>query len=453
MDALPYLGLGLTANLDGQAPPDPWALHRARPGLFDFVEYSAPLELDPALWEGRGGLPLLFHPVHLNLWGPELEAPGALALLDAQAREVGSPWVGNDVGWWHARGEPIPGFLYVAPPLDARGLSDAVAHARHVQAHLSVPLVLENPAVIAVRGKMHVLDFMAELAARTSAPLLLDLGHLFSHQLARGLPLTAGFDGFPFERVVELHLAGGVVTRPGGRGVYVDDHTQALREELFELLAAVLPRCTQLRALTFEGDGHPEAMAARTLERLRPLAPAPGPSPAAPPVATERARGDGVGPFTAVSEPERVFAESWGRARCEEDPEGAAAEVDFRLAVLAQTLDRALPVSRLLLAGAREPLAAFARSDEFIGCFSPGATRSVVRAFCAWGRGQLRGRRDPAAEAALALESAGDHARLEEPRFCARALRRHLSGRAWATGQLELDALEGLRQVVERAVR
>ena len=108
MDRLPYLGLGLTANLDGRAPPDPWALHAARPELVDFVEYSAPVTYDPSLWQGRSGLPLLFHPVHLNLWGPELEPPEVLAALDAQARQVGSPWVGNDVGWWHTRGEPSP---------------------------------------------------------------------------------------------------------------------------------------------------------------------------------------------------------------------------------------------------------------------------------------------------------------------------------------------------------
>src|SRR5262249_60253744 len=46
--ALPFLGPGLSRNLDPAVEPDPWALHVAEPGLFDLVEYSAPLSLEVA---------------------------------------------------------------------------------------------------------------------------------------------------------------------------------------------------------------------------------------------------------------------------------------------------------------------------------------------------------------------------------------------------------------------
>jgi len=52
--ALPFLGLGLSSNLDPAVEPDPWALHAAEPGLFDLVEYSAPLSLEVA--EREAGL-------------------------------------------------------------------------------------------------------------------------------------------------------------------------------------------------------------------------------------------------------------------------------------------------------------------------------------------------------------------------------------------------------------
>ena len=116
--ALPFLGLGLSSNLDPAVEPNPWALHAAEPGLFDVVEYSAPLPLDeteqqaglfPALLEARAGLRVVFHPVHLKLPGPELEPSGRLAALDAHARAVASPWVGNDVAWWHVHGQALPG--------------------------------------------------------------------------------------------------------------------------------------------------------------------------------------------------------------------------------------------------------------------------------------------------------------------------------------------------------
>ncbi len=314
-----------------------------------------------------------------------------------------------------------------------------------MQSHLTLPLVLENPAVIAVRGEQHVLDFMAQLHARTGRRLLLDLGHLFSYQLARGLPLDAGLDGFPLEQVVEIHLAGGVVTRRGERSIYVDDHTQPVRDELFELLSRVLPRCTSLRALTFEGDGHPDAIAARTLQRLRPLIPA----RAQPPVTTVAAEAFAAPPPVPLEADDgwlQVFEESYGLKPASEDPVGTEADLDFRLAVVAQCLDRVFPLSRLLLAGTRERLLAFSRSVGFRACFAE-STRSVEKAFMSWALEQLRASPDPALEAVLAMEGFRAQAGrpypgkppvdLAEAEFAARALRRHLADRAWVSGAVE----------------
>ena len=133
---------------------------------------------------------------------------------------MGSAWVGNDVAWWHAGGRFFPGYRYVAPPFTAAGLADTAAHVEHVQQALDRPLALENPAVVALRGELHVLAFLAALHERTRAPLVLDLGHLLSYQLAAGLPPDAGLDGFPLDRVIELHLAGGIVTKRDGRRFY-----------------------------------------------------------------------------------------------------------------------------------------------------------------------------------------------------------------------------------------
>jgi uncharacterized protein (UPF0276 family) len=479
---LPWRGLGLSSNLDAGDAPHPYRLLAESPGLFDFVEYSAPLSLDetrahaslfPEMWECRGEVPVLFHPVHLNLYGPELEPVKALADLDAHARAVGSAWVGNDIGWWHSGGQPFPGYLYVTPPFTEAGVRDSVAHALHVQSHLSVPLALENPAAFARRGELHVLDFMARVHARTGLPLLLDLGHLLSYQLAAGLPLEAGLDGFPLEHVIELHLAGGVITRRQGRGYYVDDHTQPVREELFGLLESLLPRCPSLRAVTFEGDGHPLQVAALTLRRLRKLVPAtPRPPLALTPVKAPAPA------LTRESEPWSLFETGYG-ARAEAaggDAEGARAETDFRLAVVAEALDRDWPVSRLLLAGTREGLCAFTTSREFRELFE-GQGRSPGHAFAAWTRRQLRERPDEGAAAALSFETflpgafmtrpppgpgPGQVGLAEDVRvgtfpvdltelvFAAKSLRRHLTGRAWACEVLDVSGLEALAQVARR---
>ncbi|WP_164014260.1 DUF692 domain-containing protein [Pyxidicoccus trucidator] len=479
---LPWRGLGLSSNLSTADVPQPYRMLDESPGLFDFVEYSAPLSLDearaqaslfPEMWRRRPEVPVLFHPVHLNLWGPELEPASALAELDAHARAVGSPWVGNDVGWWHVGGQPFPGYLYFTPPFNEAGLRDSVAHALHVQRHLSLPLVLENPAVLARRGDWHVLDFMARLHSRTGLPLLLDLGHLFSHQLSAGLPLETGLDGFPLDKVVELHIAGGVVTRRGLRQFYVDDHTQPVREELFTLLESLLPRCPSLRAVTFEGDGHPPEVARVSLRRLRTLVPA----GERPPLTLRPPRDVAVPPLTGEGRPWELFDAGHGAtaAATVDDVEGTLAEMDFRLAVVAEVLDREWPLTRLLAAGTREQLAAFTGSPEYRGLFG-GTGRSLGQVFSKWAMRRLREQPDEGASAALALEmllptlflrpvpppGAGQVGLAEDVRpgslpvdlselvYSARSVRRHLTARAWACGSLEMSGLESLSQVARR---
>ncbi len=467
---LPFLGLGLSSNLDPAVEPDPWALHAAEPGLFDLVEYSAPLALEeaerdaglfPTLLAARNRLPALFHPVHLNLAGPDLEPAERLSALAAHLRAVGSPWVGNDVAWWHVRGTALPGYLYLPPPFSVAGLDVAAAHALHVAAALPVPLALENPVVVRRDGPLHVLDFMGQLHARTGCPLVLDVGHLVAAQLASGLPLETGLDGFPFEAVIEVHVAGAVITRTvDGRGVYMDDHGQPVRSEVLGLLAEVLPRCRSLRALVFEGDGHPAGAARRTLATLRamlePVAaraglevPPPGrPSPGLP--------------ASAAAGAWRTFDVVHGREPANEDPEGVRAELGLRVSVTAEALDARWPLSRPLLAPSRAALERFLASDAFRSAFAAG--QPLDAAWSAWARGEVRGSQAPELAMGLAFDTWAQGlartpggrsgvfaADLGEALFAVRALRRHLAARAVGEGVFPEGGLEGLAQVVRRA--
>jgi uncharacterized protein len=473
---LPFLGLGLSSNLDPRGYPNPYRMIDRHPGLFDYVEYSAPLALSDARREAgllnqalerRAELPLIFHPVFLNLHGPKLEDAGSLRALREHLQGVGSPWVGNDVAWWHGGGTPFPGFLYLAPSLDAGGLADAMIHANHVQAAIDRPLLLENPVVVARHGEMHVLDFMAELNRRTGLPLLIDLGHLASFQLSAGLPLETGLDRLPLDQVLEIHVAGAVVTEREGRRFYFDDHTQPVRQETLNLLARVLPLCTNLRALTFEGDGHPEEETRALLLHLRAMLGRAKRSTLTWPLAEPRGEGQ---PSAAAWD---LFAQVFCGAPSE-DVLGQSVETDFRLAVLAEQLDRHWPLTRMVLAGSRAGLADFCASPEFRRTFERGGeSPDVPAAFVRYARrrlGELPPEDGEIAATALAFETVcalkireppegilapGTHLAsfpldLGEALFAARALRRHLSARAVASGLFEQSGFEGLKQALRR---
>jgi uncharacterized protein (UPF0276 family) len=81
-------------------------------------------------------------------------------------------------------------------------------------------------------------------------------------------PLDA-LDGFPLERVVEMHVAGGSLFEHEGSRFVEDDHGVSILPATWELLAAVLPRATNLRALVFECERNPIDAVVPVFERLR----------------------------------------------------------------------------------------------------------------------------------------------------------------------------------------
>jgi uncharacterized protein len=477
VQALPSLGLGLSSNAQVADVPRPYELLRRHPDAFDYLEYSAPLDVDaaareatlfPEMLQRRGEVPLVFHPVHLNLYGPQLESPGRLAAIRRHCELVQSPWVSNDVAWWHHGEGTFPGALYLSPPLTPEALSVCVRHAHTVRDAVGVPLLLENPTVPCARGPLHVLDFMERLSRETDCWLLLDVGHLLSHQLTRGNGLLDGLEGFDFGRVAQLHVAGGVITTRGARQHYVDDHPQPVRDEVWELLSFIAPRCRALRALTFEADGHPDAQALRGLARLRPFA---------PPRRTEPARAPAPrlasGPFTLTDAEVDACWQLFDdvHAGRGQDVEGARAELDFRLAVLAQQLDAEVPWARLAAARTREALATFQRSAAFRSTLAQAVP--LAEAFLAWaetsaqttGHGPrrlldferaLRRHRAAPVRGPTGLGPGVTVATFDvdfaEVVFAAQALRRHLNDRAaWSTDGVEGSGLEGVLQAAARA--
>jgi uncharacterized protein len=212
--------------------------------------------------------------------------------------------------------------------------------------------------------------------------------------------------------------------------------------------------------VTFEGDGHPPEVALLTLRRLRKLV------PRASRVAWEAMESpqvsSGFSNTAMVSRAWDLFEKAYAGRGVLDDVEGEAAERDFRLAVLAQELDRTWPLTRLLLAGTREALSTFAASTEFRGVFEKDG-ETLPKAFFSYARRLLREAPDPGVEAVVSFEAwsatVAEGARrnfpvdLSEVVFAARTMRRHLAARAWASGTLELSSLEALKQVAHRAPR
>ena len=254
---LPWLGLGISTEFDARASGglDPVELREGRPELVRFLEVGADLERgvdgDTRAWVERGW-PTTYHFLDLNLEEAEDLDERWIRDTAALARELGAAWMCGDAGLWHI-GPRERGHGILAPPIlepdSARAMADNVRALREASGFEVLP---ENPPAHVYLGRMHLLDYFAQVAGEADGGLLLDVAHLAVYQRVQGHAPTTALDGFPLERVVEMHVAGGTPFDWQGRSFVDDDHGTNVLPDTWEILARALPRATNLRALVFE---------------------------------------------------------------------------------------------------------------------------------------------------------------------------------------------------------
>jgi len=269
---LPRLGLGISTEFgSAETGLDPLALRRARPELAQFLELGVDLErgLDGTAraW-CAAGWPVTYHFLDGNLEESESLSDAWLAAVRALAHETGAAWVCGDAGLWHL-GPRDRGHGVLAPPIlcadSARAMADNVRRARE---SLGLELLPENPPAHVYLGDLHLLDYFARVADTADSGLLLDVAHLAIYQRVSGHRPLDGLDGYPLERVLEIHVAGGREFEHGGRHFVDDAHGPEPLPDTWQILAHVLPRAARLRALVFECERNSQAEVIPGFERL-----------------------------------------------------------------------------------------------------------------------------------------------------------------------------------------
>jgi len=278
--ALPPLGLGVSTEYgagDATGALDVLALRAHHPSYARFlevgVETAKGLDRHARAWVARG-LPTTYHYLDVNLDEPEDFDDDWLDDVRTIADALRPAWMCGDAGLWHL-GRRERGHMLLLPPVltaeSADGIADGVVRLRAATGYEVLP---ENPPGQVFLGDMHILDFFARISERADTGLLLDCAHLGMFQRLRGHdPLTA-LDGFPLERVVELHVAGGSEHETEGFSWVEDDHTPGVLADTWRIVEHVVPRAPNLKALVFECERNPLDACLPGLARLASLFPA-----------------------------------------------------------------------------------------------------------------------------------------------------------------------------------
>lgn len=222
--------------------------------------------------------PIVMHGVSLSIGstdGLDFEYLRELKRLAARCRAV---WLGDHVCWTGVAGRNNHDLLPL--PYDESTLAHLVERVRIVQDFLERPLVLENPStyVTFARSSLGEAEFLARLAAEADCALLLDVNNVYVSCRNHGWDAHAYLAAIPYERVVQIHLAGHT-----DKGTHcIDTHTGHTIEPVWQLYAEVVRRAGSVATMV-EWDQdipafevvHAEVLRAREF-RAATRAPGPG---------------------------------------------------------------------------------------------------------------------------------------------------------------------------------
>jgi uncharacterized protein len=263
VQALPRLGIGVSTEYGAfrtEGALDLMGLVTERPQYAQFleigVETSKGLDSDAQAWIEQGRA-TTYHFLDVNLDDPR-DLDGAwLEDVRALTEAMEPAWMCGDAGLWHF-GRRERGHMLLLPPIlsdeSARAMADGIIALRDA---IGFEVLPENPPGHAFVGDLHLLDFFARVCELADTGMLLDAAHLAIYQRSLGYDELTALDGFPLERVVEMHVAGASTMNVDGLQLVEDDHTVNVLPETWRILETVGPSAENLKAVVFECERNP----------------------------------------------------------------------------------------------------------------------------------------------------------------------------------------------------
>jgi uncharacterized protein (UPF0276 family) len=197
----------------------------------NYLETSGrPLEFLDAIAERY---PIVMHGVSLSIGSTDPLDREYLKQLTALRDRVKAGWVSDHLCWTGVGGRNSHDLLPL--PYTEEALGHVVSRVKEVQDLLGAPLALENPSTYAELSgaSMPEWEFLGRLAELSDCAILLDVNNVYVSAHNHGFDPLSYLDAMPFDRVVQLHVAGHT-----DHGTHIiDSHIGPVIDPVWELLA------------------------------------------------------------------------------------------------------------------------------------------------------------------------------------------------------------------------
>lgn len=194
--------------------------------------------------------PIALHGVSMSLGSTDPLNQDYLHRLKLLADDIQAKWVGDHLCWTGV--QSINSHDLLPLPLNQESLNHVIARVHHAQEILERPLILENPSTYASFNHSDISepDFLRALSDATGCGLLLDVNNVYVSCFNNGSNPLDYLAEFPFDRVVQMHLAGHTDC-----GSYLlDTHDQPVTNGVWELFRLAWQQ-TNGAATLLEWDG------------------------------------------------------------------------------------------------------------------------------------------------------------------------------------------------------
>lgn len=183
--------------------------------------------------------PVVMHGVGLSIGSTDPLDRDYLQKLKALAGWVNPPWLSDHLCWTGVQHKYSHDLLPV--PYTKTSLAYVVDRIKQVQDYLGRPLLLENPSTYLEFQESGIpeWEFIAMMAEQADCGLLLDVNNVYVSCYNHRLDPKTYLDSLPYDRVVQIHLAG-----HENQGTHIiDTHDGHVIDAVWELYSYVTAKC------------------------------------------------------------------------------------------------------------------------------------------------------------------------------------------------------------------
>lgn len=190
----------------------------------------------------------LVHSVGVPVGGTVRPEAAQLTLLQRTIARLDAPWASEHLSF-NSTPEFKTGFFLPSRQTWA-GVEVATTSIRELQRVLPVPFAIETGVNYLQRRVDELPDgvFVAAVLQAADCGLLLDLHNVYTNACNGRQPIDEFLAQIPLDRVWEIHLAGGFEME----GYWLDAHSGAIPDPLFQIAKRVIPMLANLKAIIFE---------------------------------------------------------------------------------------------------------------------------------------------------------------------------------------------------------